>query len=396
MATSIAERIPIIDTDSHVSEPADLWTSRVSRKWGDLVPHVVKDPRGPRADGKTDDVWIFGGEVAGAMGGPAMAGFDGFLPDHPATLSEAHPGAYDAAARVRYMDDVGLRAQVIYPNVGGFGSGRFLKLKEPELMLDCVRAYNDFLADWTSVAPERFIPIMALPFWDVPAAIVEMDRAQKRGLKGIVFGSQPETWGQAMLPDPHWDPIWAAAQDRSLSVNFHIISGNGFDLFGGYPGNGQHTNAAKQSAGFFLDNSNAIGDVIMGGICDRFPRLKFVSVESGIGWIPSYLEALDWQWRNMGAYTEHPERELLPSEYFRRQVYGCFWFERTSAFRVLDLYPDNWLFETDFPHPTSLSDGPKSSSGKPRDWVDEHMATWPEELLRKVLHDNAAAVYGVE
>ena len=171
MATSIAERIPIIDTDSHVSEPADLWTSRVSRKWGDLVPHVVKDPRGPRADGKTDDVWIFGGEVAGAMGGPAMAGFDGFLPDHPATLSEAHPGAYDAAARVRYMDDVGLRAQVIYPNVGGFGSGRFLKLKEPELMLDCVRAYNDFLADWTSVAPERFIPIMALPFWDVPACI---------------------------------------------------------------------------------------------------------------------------------------------------------------------------------------------------------------------------------
>lgn len=396
MATGIAERIPIIDADSHVSEPADLWTSRVSSKWGDLVPHVTKDPRGPRKDGKTDDVWIFGGEVAGATGGPAMAGYNGFLPDHPATLDDAHRGAWDAAARVRYLDDAGISAQVIYPNVGGFGSGRFLRLKEPELMLECVQAYNDFLIDWTGIASRRFIPIMALPFWDVDACVVEVDRAAKLGHKGILFGSQPETFGQPWLPDPHWDPIWAATQERNLSVNFHIISGQGFDLFGGYPGNGPHTNAAKQSAGFFLDNSSAIGDVIMGGICHRFPGLRFVSVESGIGWIPSYLEALDWQWSNMGAYTEHPERDLRPSEYFRRQVYGCFWFERESARRVLDLYPDNWLFETDFPHPTSLSEGPVSSSGKPREWVDKYMSGWPEELLKKVLHDNAARVYNLE
>ncbi len=395
MATGIAERIRIIDTDSHVSEPHDLWTSRVAPKWGDLVPHVIKDPRGPRKDGKVNDVWVFGGAVAGATSAPAMAGYNGFLPDHPATLDEAHRAAYDAVARVRYMDEAGLWAQVIYPNVGGFGSGRFLQLKEPELMLECVRAYNDFLVEWASPAPERFINVMALPFWDVAAAVKELDRAAKLGHRGVLFGSHPEEFGMASLPDPHWDPIWAAAQERNLAINFHIISGAGFDLFGGYPGNGPHTNAAKQSAGFFLDNSAAIGDVIMGGICHRFPRLKFVSVESGIGWIPSYLEALDWQWRNMGAYTEHPERDLLPSEYFRRQVYGCFWFERESARRVLNLYPDNWMFETDFPHPTSLSEGPSSSSGKPREWVDKHLGGWPEELLQKVLHDNAARVYNL-
>jgi len=396
MTAGLAERYRIIDTDSHVSEPADLWTSRVPAKWGELVPHVVPDPRGPRADGKVADIWVFGGELAMATGGPAMAGYNGFLPDHPATLADAHPAAFDSRARVRYLDDAGIWSQVIYPNVGGFGSGRFLQLREPELMLDCVRAYNDFLSEWTSVAPERFIPIMALPFWDVEAAVRELDRAWKLGHKGVLFGSQPEGFEQPMLADPHWDPIWAAAQERGLAINFHIISGAGFDLFGGYPGNGPHTNAAKQSAGFFLDNSSAIGDVIMGGICHRFPTLKFVSVESGIGWIPSYLEALDWQWANMGAYTEHPERDLLPSEYFRRQVYGCFWFERESARRVLDVYPDNWLFETDFPHPTSLSDGPVSTSGRPRDWVDKHLSGWPEHLLARVLHDNAARVYGIE
>ena len=73
-----------------------------------------------------------------------------------------------------------------------------------------------------------------------------------------------------------------------------------------------------------------IANLITGGVCHRFPDLKFVSVESGVGWIPFALEHLDWQWKNCGVPQEHPEYDLLPSEYFKRQIYGCFWFENDT------------------------------------------------------------------
>ena len=394
-ATPLVERFRVIDVDSHISEPEDLWTSRVSSRWGDLVPHVVKNPRGPRSDGATDDVWIFGGRATIPTAMTAIAGSEYYLPEHPATLADADPAAFDARARLAYLDRNGIYAQVIYPNVGGFGSGTFLVLKEPELRLECVRAYNDFLVEWCSADRQRLVAIMALPFWDLEASLAELRRAAKLGHRGILFTSEPHAFKQPLLGDPHWDPIWASAQDLGLAVNFHILSGTGFELFGGYEGNGQRTNAAANTAAFFLGNARAISDVIASGICHRFPELRFVSVESGVGWIPFVLEALDHQWLNMGAHLEHPERDLLPSEYFRRQIYGCFWFERESARRIIDLYPDNFMFETDFPHPTSLAEGPVSTTGNPRDWLDRHLADWPDELLRKVLHDNAAKLYGL-
>src|SRR5207248_748306 len=97
---------------------------------------------------------------------------------------------------------------------------------------------------------------------------------------------------------------------------------------------------------------------------DRFPRLKLVSVESGFGHVPFYLEALDWEWLTFGNTSP-----LLPSEYFRRQCYGTFWFERTTL-PLLAAYPDNFMFSTDYPHATSLSPGPAS----PADVPAEHVA----------------------
>ena len=68
------------------------------------------------------------------------------------------------------------------------------------------------------------------------------------------------------------------------------------------------------------------------------------------------LAGLDWQWKNCGVPIEHPEYDLLPSEYFKRQIFGCFWFEDQTAGDAIDfLGPDCILYETDFPHPTSMS-----------------------------------------
>jgi predicted TIM-barrel fold metal-dependent hydrolase len=83
----------------------------------------------------------------------------------------------------------------------------------------------------------------------------------------------------------------------------------------------------------------------------------------------------------------------LPSFYFKRNVFSTFWFERTTIDRMVDLYPDNIMFETDFPHSTSLSPGPASSSEIPRLMADAAVANLAPELARKVLHDNAARLY---
>ncbi len=147
---------------------------------------------------------------------------------------------------------------------------------------------------------------------------------------------------------------------------------------------------------YFMGNAKTISQIICGGICHRFPDLKFVSVESGIGWIPFALAGLDWQWLNCGVHKEHPEYDLLPSEYFKRQIYGCFWFERDTALSAIEqLGPDNVLFETDFPHPTSMSPGPASEAMRPDDYVRSAFSGLDETTLRKVLHDNAAKLYGL-
>jgi predicted TIM-barrel fold metal-dependent hydrolase len=331
-----------------------VWTSRVSRKWGRLVPHI-------RVDDQTgEEHWYSGDELfdASPRGLYAAAGWKEPLPSLPRTLAETDPASWNAHERLTRMDEYGIFAQVIYPNVGGFGSGKFLRLKEHTLMLECVRAYNDFLAEWCGTNPHRLIPIMALPFWDVQQCVAEIDRCVELGHKGILFGNQSETYDLPLLADPHWNPIWERAQDLGLTVNFHIASGDGRYRRPQYQANGRRANFARAVVLEFMDNAQAISEVIVSGICHRYPHLNFVSVESGVGFLPFLLEALDWQWKNNGALLEHPEFDLLPSEYFRRQIYGCFWFEKSSAETALRLYPDNILYETDFPHPTSMSPGP--------------------------------------
>jgi hypothetical protein len=84
----------------------------------------------------------------------------------------------------------------------------------------------------------------------------------------------------------------------------------------------------------------------------------------------------------------------LPSEYFKRQVYATFWYERDTL-RLLDLYADNAMFETDYPHPTSLSPGPFSAAEAPQEHIAKAFAVIDEDVKRKALFENAAKLYHV-
>jgi predicted TIM-barrel fold metal-dependent hydrolase len=180
-----------------------------------------------------------------------------------------------------------------------------------------------------------------------------------------------------------------------LSVNFHVgFSASQSGAAANMTTMLQHFDAGAAARGTaigLMSNADTIASVVTSGICDRFPRVKFVSVESGFGFIPYLMESLDWHWKGYGA---HRTSEMLPSEYFRRQCYGCFWFER-STLPLLEHYPDNFMFETDYPHPTSMSPGPASPAQIPSQHVAEAFAGLRPDIARKALHDNAAAVYGL-
>ena len=256
------------------------------------------------------------------------------------------------------MDGERIHAEVVYPNVGGFGSAGFLKLGEPELMLDCVRAYNDFLTEWTGEDPGRLVPVTATPFWDVQATAAEVERCAARGHRAVLMCGQPQDFGQPALSEKYWDPLWATAQEAGLSISFHIGSGGPNDSLYQRPSMSVRTNMARVSGLIFVQNANSLADIIFGGVCQRFPELKFVSVESGVGWLQSVLEGFDWQFMNCQVRRDNPELELLPSEYFKRQIYGCFWFEQRGIEAALAAFPDNLMWETDFPHPTCQHPGP--------------------------------------
>jgi len=187
--SSDVDQYKVIDTDTHVIEPYDLWTSRLPSSYGDRVPHVQWDEE------YKEDSWYFGDKRVGAAASAAQAGWHEYPPDHPPSLDKVNPATWDAHKRLALMENYGIYAAVLYPNVAGFGAGKLLTMDDPGLMLGCVRAYNDFLTEYSSADPKRYIPIAALPMWDLDLTIAEVERAAAAGHKGVIMTGEPRFWG---------------------------------------------------------------------------------------------------------------------------------------------------------------------------------------------------------
>jgi predicted TIM-barrel fold metal-dependent hydrolase len=238
---------------------------------------------------------------------------------------------------------------------------------------------------------DRLFPMALLPWWDIEASVAEAERAASLGLRGVNMTSDPQQGGAPDLGSPAWDPLWHVCADLGLPVNFHIgASETSLAWFGSspWPSNGDDAKLAIGSSMMYLTNARVLANLIISGVLERHPRLKFVSVESGIGWIPFVLESLTHQLgeTSPGA-LDH--LSLTPLEYFRRQLYACFWFEKDDVARTVDrLGADNILFETDFPHPTCLYPDSLAMAAAGLDQLTE-------EVRRKVLQDNAASLYRI-
>lgn len=386
---TLIDDVPIIDTDTHWSEPYDLWTSRAPSAYVDRVPQMTE--RNGRRRWWFDTDIAIGLPIASSVidpDGTKVTGTAFFDMDN----DMVHRASFDAEARVELMDTLGIDAQIMYPNVAGFGNQNFLKSPDDALRLLSVQIYNDALAEFQDETGQRVYGMALLPWWDLDAAVAEIERAEANGLRGIVTCANPEEAGLPDMAEPDWDGVWDTCSRLAMPVNFHIGSSKGnLDFFGKapWPSFGAERKLAVGSANLFMGNARVIGNMIYSGVPERFPDLKFVSVESGVGWLPFFLEVLDHQLLET-APNELAELSMAPSDYFRRQFYGTFWFERSTVRPAIDyLGPGCVMFETDFPHPTCLY---------PRD--DDRLASTldglSDEVIRMVMCDNAAQLYRID
>lgn len=379
--------LQIIDVDAHITEPLDLWTRNAPAAYADRVPRAVE------VNGALQ--WVVDGVPIGrAMGssvirrnGVKAPGF-GFMQWAPDEIDES---SYDMAARLAVMDAQGIYAQILYPNTAGFGAQKFGEIEDLELRRLCATLYNDAMVEIQEESGGRLLPMALMPWWDLDASVAEVGRAAANGLRGVNMCSDPHLRGMPDLGEPAWDPFWAACAEHDMPVNFHIgASDTSLTWFGTspWPSHDDERKLAIGSAMMYLSNARILANLVFSGVFERFPSVRFVSVESGVGWIPFFLESLDYQ-----LYESAPqavdELSMLPSEYFRRQVYGCFWFEHRGLGAVVEaLGADRLLFETDYPHPTCLYPDPLERAG-------EAVAGLDDDTVRKMFQDNAAELYGI-
>jgi len=372
--------MPIIDIDTHWVEPPDFWTRRAPARLRDVAPRIIRTDAGV-------DQWVVEGDRVLSPAGFCVIQRDEskvygtFCLD---TMDEMHPSGGDPKARLEIMDRHGLTMQILYPNTLGFAGSAVMRIGDAELRDFCLKAYNDGMAEVQAEGEGRLLPQAAVPFWDIDAAVKELERAHDDlGLTGFVINDAPEKWGLPTLCDPFYDPLWAVAQERGLPVNFHI--GGGFNVGSPWQGHGAPGALACSSSLAYLSNVRCVTNLIFSGLLDRFPSLKFVSVESGIGWLPFQLEFCEYQYDENG--TTH--LQLRPCEYFQRQIYASYWFEADAVSVVEKLGADNIMFETDYPHPTCLYPDIQASVAKSLDGLDD-------ASKRKILYENACRVYQLE
>ena len=370
--------------DTHLQEPADLWTRR--------LPRTLRR-RAPRYEyTETHRVWIVEDKAFATDLLSEQVRTDGSL------ITD------NVDERLRDLDADGIWAETIFGNMGL----QCLRFEDPWFAMACSRAYNDYLAETRAAYRERQIAIAVIPVADIRAAIVEIERIAKLGLRGVTL---------PMAVNPPYSheiyaPIWAAAEAHRLPVSFHF--GTGLNVYNRdvleLMGSTQVSTALsaqcrarvrrtfQPNAMTFLPQQ-LIATIVGAGVLAKHPELQIVCVESNAGWLAPLMEAMDYGWLAMSGAERTDEVEALghflwpypmrPSEYVRRQVKVTFQDE-PAPLKFLDVTGiEPLLWGSDYPHPEGT--WPRSLQ-----CTTKLFASVTEAARRAILGENLAALYGID
>ena len=368
----------LISVDDHVQEHPEVWTQRLSRaRWGDRIPHIESQPDGTES-------WVVDGEKI-PMGGVASAG--AAMPDRalePQRWEEVPRAAYVPSERLRAMDTDGVDYSVLYPTVAGYAGETFGRLKDEELELACVQAYNDWIIEEWAGASHRFIPQCIVPISPIDATIAEVRRAVAKGHRGVVFPAIPMHLRDVPhINEPDYDPLWETCSELQVPVCFH--SGSSPQIqFPAYDGLSPGLASALGALTRPVSTVIVIANFLFSRILMRYPDLKVVFAESSLGWGAYEMETADHQFERQRLNLEG--YDMKPSEMFRRQCYLTGWYDRAPIEARRYIGVDNIMWETNFPMSTST--WPNS-----RDSIAKSFQGIPQADRDKILWGNAASLY---
>lgn len=360
----------VISADSHVVEPLGLWTERAERRFRDRVPRLVRE-----IDGRRGSFVVCEDALPTPLSAFCSAGLSpeemarAFAADQPAVRA----GGFDASARRDDMARDGVVAEVLYPSV----ALQAFRVRDAALQAECFRVYNDWLAAFCGAAPERLVGVALISLFDVAAGVRELERAVGLGLRGAMVWAAPPLGDSYAKPE--YAPFWAAAEASRTPVSLHL--GTTQDLTA--PGE----SIAVAFMMTILPVQRALAQLVLGGVLDRHPALRIVSVENEVGWLPHFLARLD---RSAARYREVAGLSLReePSATFRRQVSATFQEDRIGIEARAQIGVDCLMWASDYPH--SDSTWPNSQSVIARDFEGV-----PPADRAKILGANVARVYGI-
>ncbi len=369
----------LVSVDDHVIEPPNMFEGFIPSKYADRAPRVVSD--------EISDKWVFGEGEARNSGLNAVAGRP---PEEyglePQRFAEMRRGCWDVHERVKDMSANGVLASLNFPSMARF-CGQFFASRvgqDPDLALAVVRAYNDWhIESWCGSYPDRFIPCTIPPAWDPQLMADEIRRTAAKGSHCVSFSMNPASLGYPSLHSDHWDPFWAACVDTETVVTMHIGSGNvGMVTAPDAPMNVEITCSA-------IKLYPTAADLVWSPVFQKFPKLKIALAEGGIGWIPYFLERVDYVYKRHAAWTRPNLGGRLPSEIFKEHLITCFVVDDFGAANLGLLNEDMVTWECDYPHSDSTwPDSPES--------VEHAVRGLADEQVDKITHANAMRLFSFD
>ena len=355
----------MVSTDGHVQEPADLWLTRIDRKYRDRLPTMTTGSDGKKYQ-KTE------GFRPVRLRNIEFRGEDGLRNGAGETPEE----------RIADLALDGVDAEILFPNKGL----TIWATPDAAFSQAMCRVYNDWAWETFGDYNDRLSPMACVAPADMDAAIAEIERCAALGFRGLSLPCKP-VWG---APDhaalnynlPEFDPLWSVIQEVDLPITFHVSTGR--DPRTSRGNGGAVINYAVHS---LAPTMEPLANLCASGVLARFPGLRFGSVEAGIGWVAWAIEAMD------EAYLKHhmfvrPKLEMLPSEYFRRHGFATFQEDKAG----LDLarehgLVDNFMWANDFPHHEGT--WPHSAEA-----IERTMGQLSDAERAKILGLNAVRVFG--